>query len=446
MAYSYLGLLKIKVAAAHALSMATSTEVSRYYSSGGGLEQDQWPSVINSLLSIDFPSLKARTGFNKTLAQSFVMESNVSTYVVGDKSAPRGAFTGWHWVLMPDGMSFDMTSDGVSSIVGEMVAAGYGDEQRARSTAIGYRSEDVQTSSKLNHDATVYRNRKNTPNFETTLTSSELINAISGLEDGAVLPSTKITLHRDMADAIAIKAIGKKFSESGYTPYETKPKTDIDPTLWWGGGSKPYADAPYTMTFQHPGSFTVDVEMPLYYDSSYNTLVISDRMLDDEGQALTAIIDSEAKTLQIIAAKRAMGEDAVAPAQSVVVPDDYKNPIVRQQAVDWQLAYRVEAEKVNKSPIKDIVTPYLEEQGMDEAAIEAKKAELTTGSSPGTSGWTSAWDTLAKAGSSVGDYMSKWSPADYVGAYAGYKATKVVSKYPWMVFAIVAIGAYAVLK
>lgn len=446
MAYSYIGQVKLKLKAAHALSMATATEKSTYYSSGGGINQDQWASAINSLLTIDFPAIKARAGYNKTIAQSFWMENNLATYTLGDRRDPGYIFRGWHWALMLDGMSFDMSADGVTSVIGETFAAGFGDQNRARSTAIEYRATDIQKSSLLNHDATVIRNRSNTPNFDRNFTSSEILNAVEGLEDGAVLPSTLVRLHRDLADSIAIKAIGDKFSETGYTPYETKPDTSVEPTLWWGGGSVPYADAPYTMTFQYPKEFTADVLMPLYYDSVANVLVVSDRMLDDEGRALTQIINNEAKTLQMTAAKRAMGEDAKAPPESVVNPDDYENPIVKQQAVDWQLAYRTEAEKVNKTPIKDIVTPYLEGQGMDEAAIAAKKAELSAGSTPGSSGWNSAWDTIKNAGSSVGDYMSKWSPADYVGAYAGYKATSVISKSPWMVFAIVAIGVYALLK
>lgn len=445
MSYTYIGSLKARFKAAHSLALARSEEVSIPYTSGGGLTAEEWAKKTLSNVILDFPEIQSRTNYRKLLGTSTFMHSTPSRHRTTDDYDPDGLMRKWHWVLELHGVGFDFTGEGVKSVVGEAPR-----QNSDQSVAIGYtieaRARHVVRDSLLNHDGTVARTGKNSPFFEATYTVDELRNAIVTDNESLVLNSLKVAFEAKELDDLAAKLVGDAFSEKGYVPFETKPDTDSQPYIFHGASGGPFASAAYVINFQHPPAVETPIELPLYYDSSNSRYLVSLRLLDDEATSLVATINDEAKTLQQAAAKRALGQEATVPSESSVNPDDYQVGVNKQQAADWQIAYRIEAEKINKTPVKDIVTPYLESTSMTPEQIQTEKDKLLAGSKPGESGWSSAWDTLKRAGSSVGDYMSKWSPADYIGAYAGYKATKAITKNPWLTLIAVLGVAYIVLK
>lgn len=441
MAYNYVGSGRVKVCVGHPLAIASVNSEQVPVFSGAGLPEEEWLKSISNTAVADIAAMKK----DSVLSASYHMDSNTVTSVM--ENNPNAFFSEYQWAILLPGHSENvMLSNDTRTLTVEGVGRGFKNGDKAIANAIQSRGALVSCL-QLYHN--VSKLSKEYTNGQEYTGSNEFSKYRAFLGNSEYNPVSKVcAISRTGASRIAQLAFEKfqaKTSERWAIDIQTEDPTS--PKNYGNQNANPYSTAIAAVKMMNPGSDVIDVDVMLFYDTEKERYEISVYYIGSDADVTRKQIAREQELLKNALIDRNSGIDTKVPPSSTVedVPDG--SDILKKQILEWRSYYAREAAKINSKTVSNSLTDAMRVAGKTDDEIAAMLADIKDDKGgAGTTAWESMVKTLGGIASGIGDYLSKFSPLDYVGAYAGYKATDAIGNNKWLWFGLAAIGLIVVLK
>lgn len=209
--------------------------------------------------------------------------------------------------------------------------------------------------------------------------------------------------------------------------------------------------------------FTTRLRLLVYRDEASGDYIYSGVAITTGSEEWTDFkntSDELTAELYAIAKQRSEGVDVLIRHNKPTKFNMYKDPILKEHAGEWWDWYVSSMQETNSIPLGNQDDAYnkaveggfvgSKEDYFSELSAKATKIASDAIASDKPSVWSNIWSGIKGAGEKGFEYVSQWSPAQWVGAYAGYRTVRSIEKTDgipkWLIYGGLGLGALMILK